>query len=117
MPGVRRHVGAMTKRSPLDDPRVSAHAWRHYKRLMIGMVGLTSVVVVVALAVIYFTVGMVSVHVFIAAGLGIVVTMLLMSALMGLVFLSSGTGHDEAVFDLDEDDADTWGQDSGGRNR
>ena len=30
--------------------------------------------------------------------------MLLMSALMGLVFLSSGTGHDEAVIDpLDED--------------
>ncbi len=116
MPRGRCHVGAMAKHSPLDDPRVSAHAWRHYKQLMIGMVGMTAVVVIVALTVIYLVVGMVSVHAYIAAGLGIIVTMLLMSALMGLVFLSSGTGHDEAVSDLEDGDADSWGQDSGGRN-
>jgi len=28
---------------------------------------------------------------------------MLTAALMGLVFLSSGTGHDEAVSDLDDD--------------
>jgi hypothetical protein len=117
MAGARRHVGSMAKRSPLDDPRVSAHAWRHYKQLMIGMVGMTVVVVIVALTVIYLTVGMVSVHAYIAAGLGIVVTMLLMSALMGLVFLSSGTGHDEAVSDIEDVAADFRDQDSGGRNR
>jgi len=32
--------------------------------------------------------------------------MLLMSALMGLVFLSSGTGHDEAVDRLDDDQSE-----------
>jgi hypothetical protein len=117
MAGVHCHVGAMAKRSPLDDPRVSAHAWRHYKQLMIGMVGMTVLVVIVALTVIYLTVGMVSVHAYIAAGLGIVLTMMLMSALMGLVFLSSGTGHDEAVSNLEDGDADSWGQDSGDRNR
>ena len=40
-----------------------------------------------------------SIHYYIAAALGIGFTMLLASALMGLVFLSSGTGHDEAIED------------------
>jgi hypothetical protein len=48
--------------------------------------------------------GMVSVHFFIATALGIGLMMLLTSALMGLVFLSSGTGHDEAVEDPLEDE-------------
>jgi len=117
MHGGRRHVGAMVKRSPLDDPRVSVHAWRHYRRLMIGMVGMTGVVVIVALTAIYLAVGMVSVHVFIAAGLGIVLTMMLMSALMGLVFLSSGTGHDEAVSDIEDWDTAPRDQASGTRRR
>ena len=101
----------MAKRSPLDDPRVSSHAWARYKRLMLGMCGITTVVVIVALTAIYLQVGMVSVHFFIATGLGIAFAMLLMSALMGLVFLSSGTGHDESVSDLEDED-----QDSGGRS-
>lgn len=108
-----RHLGAMARRSPLDDPRVSAHAWARYRRLMLGMFGVTTVVVIVALAAIYASVGMVSVHFFIATGLGIAFAMLLMSALMGLVFLSSGTGHDESVTDLAEE-AD---QAAGGRSR
>ena len=38
--------------------------------------------------------------------LGIGFAMMLMSALMGLVFLSSGTGHDAAIDDpLDDDKA------------
>lgn len=94
----------MTKRSPLDDPRNAAHAWRRYRRLMLGMFGVTTVVVIVALTVLYRQVGMVSVHFFIATALGITFAMLLMSALMGLVFLSSGTGHDESVSDFEDDD-------------
>ena len=47
---------------------------------------------------------MVSVHFFIATALGIGFAMMLTAALMGLVFLSSGTGHDESVSDLDDDD-------------
>ena len=44
---------------------------------------------------------MISVHFYIATALGIGLAMLLMSALMGLVFLSAGTGHDESVDDTD----------------
>lgn len=100
----------MAKRSPLDDPRTAAHAWARYRRLMRRMFAFTSVVVIVALGLIYSQTGMVSVHFFIATALGIGFAMLLMSALMGLVFLSSGTGHDESVSDLDDQRGD-------GRNR
>ena len=87
----------MVKQSPLDDSNNAAHAWARYRRLMRVMFVLTTAVVVLALSLLYKQFGMVSVHFFIATGLGIAFAMLLMSALMGLVFLSSGTGHDEAV--------------------
>ena len=43
--------------------------------------------------------GLVSINLYIATALGIAGTMMLTTALMGLVFLSSGTGHDHAVID------------------
>lgn len=90
--------------SPLDDPRHAAHAWARYKRLMRFMVLVTLGVVALALAFLYHENGFVSVHFYIAAALGIGFAMLLMSALMGLVFLSSGTGHDESIIDPLEDE-------------
>jgi hypothetical protein len=93
----------MAKRSPLDDPATSAHAWARYRRLLRWMGALTFVVVLVALALIYRETGMVSVHLFIAAALGVAFTIMLMAALMGLVFLSSGTGHDESISDPEDD--------------
>ena len=90
---------AMARFSPLDDPATAAHAWARYRRLMRLMMGVTLGVVVLALAVIYREVGWVSPHFFIATALGIGFTMLLASALMGLVFLSHGTGHDDSVDD------------------
>ena len=94
----------MARKSPLDDPESAAFAWARYRRLMRFMFLITIGTVIVALSLIYKQTGMVSVHFFIAAALGIGVSMLLMSALMGLVFLSSGTGHDEAVEDRLEDE-------------
>jgi hypothetical protein len=101
----------MPRRSPLDDPRTAAHAWSRYKRLMRWMAGLTIAIVLATLGFLYSQNGMVSVHFFVATALGIGLAMLLMSALMGLVFLSSGTGHDESVSDLSDD------QPGSGRNR
>jgi hypothetical protein len=65
----------------------------------------TLVLIAIALGVLYGLGALVSIHFVIATVLGIGLTMMLMAALMGLVFLSSGTGHDEAVSDLlnDED--------------
>jgi hypothetical protein len=89
----------MIRRSPLDEPGNAAHAWARYRRLMRLMGGLTLVVIAAVLAVLYWLGALVSIHVVIATVVGIGLTMSLMSALMGLVFLSSGTGHDEAVAD------------------
>ena len=100
----------MAKHSPLDDPGTSAHAWARYRRLMKWMGALTTAVLVVTLGLFYWLTGGVSIHFFIATALGIGVMMMLTAALMGLVFLSSGTGHDESVADLDPDQED-------GRNR
>ncbi len=92
----------MPKNSPLEDPERAAHAWARYRRLMRFMFLLTTGTVIVAIAILYKFNGMVSVHFYIATALGIGFAMLLMSALMGLVFLSSGTGHDETVEDLSD---------------
>ena len=67
------------------------------------MFGLTIAMVILALAMIYRQYGMVSIHLFIATALAIGFSMLLMSALMGLVFLSSGTGHDDSIDDRTKD--------------
>lgn len=91
--------------SPLEDPDKAAHAWARYKRLMRFMFAVTLIVVTAALVLLYLQNGMVSVHFFIATGLGIGFAMLLMSALMGLVFLSNGTGHDQSVIDPSNDDS------------
>lgn len=91
--------------SPLDESRASAHAWARYRRVLRWMAAITLGVVALALVALYLLGALVSIHFVIASVLGIGLTMMLMAALMGLVFLSSGTGHDEAVADpLNEDD-------------
>ncbi|GAA4642261.1 hypothetical protein GCM10023115_04690 [Pontixanthobacter gangjinensis] len=99
----------MIPKSPLDNPETAAFAWARYKRLMRFMMMVTIGVVLIALALLYDGESSVSVHFYIATALGIGFMMLLTSALMGLVFLSSGTGHDESVTDLTDDD--TWDRD------
>ena len=68
------------------------------------MVAVTLLVTAAAMGLLYWYVGPVSVHFYIATGLGIVVAMLLTAALMGLVFLSNGTGHDESIADPSRDE-------------
>ena len=99
----------MTRPSPLDDPETAAHAWARYRRLMKWMFTLTSTTVLIALAFLYWRNGLVSIHLYIATALGVTAAMMLMAALMGLVFLSSGTGHDEVIDDRLGDEAkDAW---------
>lgn len=91
--------------SPLDDPRNAAYAWARYKRLLRLVGAVTAVVIVLAMATLYFIDEAASIHAYIAMALGIGATMMLGGALMGLMFLSSGTGHDEAIVNpLDDQD-------------
>ena len=95
----------MARKSPLDDPEQAAYAWARFRRIMRFMFMLTVGIVVVALAMMWkFGEKEVSIHFYIASALGIGFTMLLTSALMGLVFLSSGTGHDESIEDRPSDE-------------
>ncbi|MCK0129730.1 hypothetical protein [Erythrobacter sp. F6033] len=87
----------MARKSPLDDPETAAHAWARYRQVMRLLLVVTIAVVAVALGVLYAFNGAISVHFYIAVALGIAFTMLLTGGLMGLLFLSNGTGHDEAV--------------------
>ena len=93
----------MTRQSPLDDPQIAAHAWARFKRLMRWMFGVTLLVVLVFMGLLWTRDEPVSIHFYIATALGVGFATMLMSALMGLVFLSSGTGHDESVADGDRD--------------
>ncbi len=86
----------MVSKSPLDDPEAAAFAWGRFRRIMRFMFLLTVGIVTIAMALLCKFED-VSVHFYIATALGIGFTMLLASALMGLMFLSSGTGHDDAV--------------------
>ena len=96
------HVGRVKTNpppSPLDDPTNAAFAWNKYRRMMQIVGGVTVVVVIASLVGLSLTVEDASIHFYIATGLGVAFTMLLAGALMGLMFLSNGTGHDAAVSD------------------
>jgi hypothetical protein len=102
----KRKADRMIPRSPLDDPATAAYAWARFRRLMWLMLALTITTVIGGFVLLYREHGLVSVHFYIATALGISFMMLLTSALMGLVFLSHGTGHDEAIVDpLEDEDA------------
>ncbi|WP_298306526.1 hypothetical protein [uncultured Erythrobacter sp.] len=87
----------MVKKSPLDDPENAAHAWARFRQIMRILLTVTVLTVAIAVGLLYAYNGAISVHFYIAVALGISFTMLLGGGLMGLVFLSNGTGHDESV--------------------
>ncbi|WP_294263757.1 hypothetical protein [uncultured Sphingomonas sp.] len=81
----------------LDDPDYARLAWRRFRRIL-GWMGLLGVACGIgALVVLYLWLGTLHLHMAIATFLGMFGTVLMGGALMGLVFLSSGTGHDETV--------------------
>lgn len=96
----------MTRRSPLDDAAYSGFAWSRYWRLMRWMFAFTIAVTAAVLGIFYSQYGMISIHFYIATAGGIAVMLLLATSLMGLVFLSSGSGHDEVIDDPFKDEVD-----------
>tara|TARA_R110000824_G_scaffold91931_6_gene223323 strand:- start:112 stop:333 length:222 start_codon:yes stop_codon:yes gene_type:complete len=59
----------------------------------------TLICIAVTLSILYYLHGWVSIHMYIATAGGVAFALMLTAALMGLVFLSSGTGHDESIDD------------------
>lgn len=87
----------------LDDPAYAAFAWTRYKRLMIWMVGASATATIGGLMLLRAMIGPIPIHMAIATGLGVFFAVLLAAALMGLVFLSAGSGHDDKIHDPFED--------------
>lgn len=97
----------MVKPSPLDNHDTSKVAWARYRRLMRGMALVSLGAVVLALGWLRLSMGeALTIHMMIATAAGVGLSVMLGAALMGLVFLSSGSGHDEAIEDPFEDDPD-----------
>ncbi|WP_242137908.1 hypothetical protein [Sphingomonas sp. TREG-RG-20F-R18-01] len=91
----------MAKRSGLEDPAYAAFAWARYRRIL-GWMGVVAILFIAgAIGVLdrlYGPLGWVAILAVIGGAGG---SIMLTAALMGLVFLSSGSGHDESIDDLE----------------
>lgn len=83
----------------LDDPDYAAFAWRRYRHLLAWMVVAAAACVGGALAGLAYVYGPLGWFATGATVLGVGASVMMAAALMGLAFLSSGSGHDEAVRD------------------
>lgn len=90
----------------LSNPEYAAFAWGRYRRLM-GWMALASLLATLAgLGVLWWMQGPLPLLFMIFTAGGIFFSVMLGAALMGLVFLSAGTGHDEQIQDFSEDEDD-----------
>lgn len=89
----------MGTRHDLDDPEYAAFAWGRYRRILKVMALIALLAAGVAELVLWLWLGELNFVTASATFLGVFLTILLAAALMGLMFLSSGSGHDERVED------------------
>jgi RsiW-degrading membrane proteinase PrsW (M82 family) len=94
---------------PRHDPTLpgsdrTRKAWRRYRQLMSWMAIAAVVAVLLALIYLKSSGDPVSMHMVIATALGVGLSVLLGTALMGLVFLSNSSGHDEQASGKGEKD-------------
>ncbi len=87
----------VTNKPDLSDARYAAFVWARFFRLMRWMTLAAITTVAVVLAVLWHWGGPLPIHLIIGTALGVFFTIWLTAALMGLVFLSSGSGHDEVA--------------------
>jgi polyferredoxin len=93
-----------------DNPpsKLAPHVWARYWRLMRWMALAAIAAVIVSLAWLARGGGLMTIHMIIATVAGVGVSVLLAAALMLLVFMSAGSGHDEDV--ARTSDADHWNE-------
>jgi hypothetical protein len=96
MAAMPHHDPLPSRRDPRDLER--AHrAWLHYKKLMRWMALAAALAAAAALLYLKLTGSPMPIHLVIATIAGVGLSVLLGTALMGLVFLSSAGGHDDAA--------------------
>ncbi len=85
--------------SQLENPEYAAFAWDRYKRLMWWMTLASTLGTVVGLSALWIMAGPIPWLMLLFTALGIFFSVLLAAVLMGLVFLSAGSGHDDVITD------------------
>jgi hypothetical protein len=85
--------------SSLDDPHYAAFAWARYRGLMRWMALASLIAVALGIGALWLLAGPIPWLIMLFTSLGIFFSVLLAAALMGLVFLSSGSGHDDIIMD------------------
>lgn len=90
----------------LSDPDYAHFAWARYRRLMAWMALASLAATGAALVYLWVTYGPLPILFLAFTAGGIFFSVLLAAALMGLVFLSSGSGHDSRIQDFSQDDDD-----------
>ncbi len=88
----------------LSDPVFAARAWTRYRWIMRWVIAAAILSVLGALLFLWADGAPLTAAVIIATSAGVSLTVMLGGALMGLVFLSSGSGHDEDVASFEEKD-------------
>lgn len=90
---------AMTIPQGLDDRRNAAFAWSRFRKMMRAMAAASLAFAFAVAALVWWHSGPLP-WLFVATTVaGVWATMMMAALLMGLMFLSSGTGHDEQVED------------------
>jgi predicted Na+-dependent transporter len=83
----------------LDDPRHASHAWGRFRVILWGMAATAAVCSALAVALLWWINGPMP-WLFVGFTVaGVWATIMMAALLMGLMFLSSGTGHDDHIDD------------------
>lgn len=97
----------MTDHRPgLDNPAYAAFAWGRFRAILGWMALVAGTVAVLSVAILWLWLGWMAFSMAVATAAGVFFTIMMAAALMGLMFLSSGTGHDEQIEDRLKDGID-----------
>lgn len=83
----------------LDDKHHAAHAWTRFRRILTAMGAAAMAVALLVVAYLWWSSGPLPILFVVLTVAGVWATIMMAAALMGLMFLSSGTGHDHHVED------------------
>jgi len=103
----------MESMSRLDDPEYARFAWARFRRLLSWSGAIGVIASVIAIWLVGRAYGELNWIAALATVGGVTGSVLMAGALMGLTFLSSGTGHDEAVDTRDFEESDSAGDPTG----
>ncbi len=95
--GAMPHHDPVPSRSSATDYQASATAWERYKAMMKWMALASAIAAALALVYLWVTDRPMPIHAIIATMAGVGLSVLLGTALMGLVFLSNRSGMDEGA--------------------